>query len=291
MWLGSAAGVALVLLGYHFFAGRKLDAQKEDLLAKQRAVDKTVGAEWYPLRDKLEKITVDSALAWPDEDFVDTKAKEWDFRTLPGLYLRLRVTEAKDVSAIRKNALGSFKDGFSGCLLREANPVGARGDADGGLGVAPDQPWNLRQAYTATRILTNEWVDEVRGSTDDLRLRVFEEQYRKDSETVIPVAIEIVKRAQFFLLVLDEDTPEAMEKSDGGPISAESLQRVPHNARVRIVDLKTGGDLAHLRKAAHGSFVMAGGQLTDPEATAAVERQVQSCSLALEVQEALGLKK
>lgn len=291
MWLACAGGVALVLLGYHFFSGRKLDTQKTDLLSKQRAVDKTIGAEWYPLRDSLEKITVDSATSWPDDDFVDTKVKDWDFRSLPGLYLRLRVAEAKTANDIRKNAQGSLKDGFTGCLLREANPMGVRGEADGGAGIAPDQPWNLRQAYTATRILTNEWVDEVNASTDDLRLRVFEQQYKKDSEEAIPTAVEIVKRAQFYLLVLDEDTPEAMEKNDGGAITSEALQRVPHAARVRIVDLKTGGDLAHLKKTAHGSFVMAGGQLSDPEATAAVERQVQSCSLALDVQAALGLKK
>ena len=58
----------------------------------------------------------------------------------------------------------------------------------------------------------------MRDADDDLRLRVFVEQYDKAIREEIPLAIDVVKRAQFFLLVLDEDVPEAAAFADGGPL-------------------------------------------------------------------------
>lgn len=282
----SAVAIIAILLGYRFFANRRLDEQRNDLLSKQRAVEQTLGAEWFALRDNLEKITVESATKWDGEDFVDADAKKWDFRSLPGLYLRLRVDDAKDAASIRKNAIGAMRDGFVGCLLREPNTALARGEAD--AGVFAEQPWNTRQAYTATRILNEEWVREVKDATDDLRLRVFEEQYRKAIETEIPLAIDLVKRAQFFLVVLDEDVPAAKEKSDGGPITSEALQLVPHDGRIRIVNLKTNKDIVRMKAHAQGTAVSMAGTVSDPEAIEGITRQVNNCSMARQVERAIG---
>lgn len=282
VWLAGGAGIVLTILVAYFASDRRLGTAKEELLAQQRAAVTTVGKEWEPLRDKIEKITLDAAKDYAG-DVVDPEAAKWDFRSVPGIYLRLRVDDAKDAKTLRDKARDSLKDAFTGCLLRESNTALAKGEPD--AGTAPDQPWNLRQAYASTRVLTPEWVDEVRNSGDELRLRVFQQQYEKAKRDEIPLAIDIIKRAQFYLLVLDEDVPEAKEYAgDAGTITEEALQQVAHPARVTIVNLKTGAVMVRLKKSAEAGFVFAGEhQVFDPEVRAAMRRQVNNCALAQEV--------
>ena len=84
----------------------------------------------------MEKTTLEAAGPYKG-DFVDPETATWDFRSVPGIYLRLRVEDAKDVALIRKKADDSARDSFIGCLLRENNPTAAataRGEADAGSG-------------------------------------------------------------------------------------------------------------------------------------------------------------
>ena len=284
LWLAAGAAVLGILVVYRVVAGRQLDAAKAALLAKQRAVAATLGATWFPLRDRVEKLTVDAAARF-DGDFVDRGMKDWDFRSLPGLYLRLRTADAKDAASIRAAAPGSLRDGFVACLLREPNVPAAKGEAD--AGAFSEQPWNWQKAYGVTRILTDDWVSEVKDASDPLRLRVFEQQYDKAVKEEIPSAIDLVQRAQFFLLVLDEDAPDAA--ADGGaPVTEEALQEVPHFARVHLVNLKSGAEVVRVRRTAEASFVFAGERpVNDPETLAAMKRQVNNCALAKAVEAAL----
>ena len=278
-WLVGGALVVATLGMAWLLSDRTLSTEKDDILSQQRAAVTVVGAEWYPLRDKLEKITLDAASRY-EGDKVDFEAAKIDFRSSPGIYLRLRVDDAKNTESLRKNAKDSVKDAFTGCLLREPNVALSRGDADAGIG--PDQPWNLQKAYASTRVLTDEWTAEVKASDDKDRLRVFRQQYEKAKRDEIPLAIDIIKRAQFFLLVLDEDVPEARELSgDAGHITEEALQQVPHPARVHLVNLKTGAEIARVRKTAEADFQFVGEQaVRDPEVRAAMKRQVNNCALA-----------
>ena len=289
VWLVAGGAVIVTLVVAYLLNDRTLGVEKDDILAQQRAAVSTVGAEWYPLRDKLEKITLDAAAHF-DGDKVDPEAARMDFRSSPGLYLRLRVAEAKNAESLREHAKDSVKDAFTGCLLREPNAALAQGQADAGTG--PEQPWNLHRAYSATRVLTDEWSNEVKAAEDKDRLRVFRQQYDKAKRDEIPVAIDIIKRAQFFLLVLDEDVPDARELSndpkDAGGITEEGLQQVPHPARILIVNLKTGAELARLRKTAEADFQFVGEQaVRDPEVRAAMKRQVNNCALAQSVWSAI----
>lgn len=244
----------------------------------------TVGAEWFPLRDRIEKLTLEAAQGPFKGDFVAPEASKWDFRDVPGLYLRLRVEDAKDAETLRTVSRESVKDAFTSCLLRDpasaASPEGSR-DA----GIVPDQPWNLRQAYASTRVLSDHWADEVNASEDKMRLRVFEQQYDKARRDEIPLAIDIVKRAQFYLLVLDEDVPEAKDfADDAGAITSEGLQQVSHPARIHLFNLKTGAELVRLRRTGRGDFHFVGEHaVRDPEVQAAMRRQVNNCALADDV--------
>jgi hypothetical protein len=289
-WLLAITAVLSVVVVAWLFRDRSLANQKEELLSKQRAALTTVGAEWFPLRDKMEKTTLDAAGPYKG-DLVDPEAATWDFRSLPGIYLRLRVEDAKDVALIRKKADESARDSFVGCLLRENNPTAAataRGEADAGSGWN-DQPWNLRLAYYATRILTDEWVNEVKNAEDEIHLRVFVQQYEKAKSEEIPLAVDIIKKAQFFLLVLDEDVPEAAELTpdagrNAGKVTEQHLQQLPHPTRVHLIDLRRNKEMVRLRRESEAEFRFAGEHpLRDPRVLAAMKRQVNNCALAQDV--------
>jgi hypothetical protein len=284
-WLWAAGGLIAILVGYRFVSGRQLESAKGELLSKQHAVRSSIGATWFPLRDRIEGLTVEAG-SRVDVDSVDRQAAKWDFRSLPGLYLRLRVTDARDVPSVRRAALSSQKDGFVGCFLRETNAPAMGGEVD--AGVFAEQPWNWQKAYEATRILTDEWTSEVENAPDPLRLRVFQEQYDNAISSEIPLAIDLVKRAQFFLLVLDEDSDEARASAEGGAVTVAMLQATPHYARVHLWNLQTGKEVVRVRRAAEASFVFAGEhEVSDPETLAAMKRQVNNCALAREVDRAL----
>jgi hypothetical protein len=241
----------------------------------------TIGAAWFPLETEIESYVLDSAKTYKG-DFVDSEAARWDFRSAPGLYLRMRVADAKDATNLRRAAAESQRDGFVGCFLREQNHGAAVADRD--AGAFPEQPWNLGRAYKATRVLTDEWADEVKAADDKMQVRVVQEQYEKASTEDMRTAAEIVKQARFFLLVLDEDSPEALAAADGGPISVAALELVPHSSRVYVLDLRTKAELLRLRREGNASFIFAGEHaMTDPETRAAMQRQVNNCSLADQV--------
>jgi hypothetical protein len=284
-------GLIASLLIYRFVSGRELGSRRSALLAKQRADEVTIGQKWAPLRDRLEKFVTDRAGAFGADKVVQPDAKAWAGRVDSGIYLRLRLEDAGTPKKIRDAAHDSARDAFVGCLLRGNNAALAHGDPD--AGVVPEQPWNLRQAYAATRILTPEWVAQVKDADDSLRLRIFEQQYDKAEREEIPRAIDIIQKSDFFLLVLDEpaDDPNAVKPrwTDGGVDSKEeAVQLVPHWVRVHVLDLKKNEEILRLRRRADATFVPAGGRpVRDDETLDAMQRQVNNCSLAQQVRAAI----
>jgi hypothetical protein len=286
--LVAAAAIIGGLIAHKLVSERELSSDKQALLAKQRAVAATLGAEWYPMRDRLENEVLGAAKGFSG-DWVDPVARRGEFRSQPGLYLRMRVTDAADVATIRHVAADAKKDAFAACLLREPNERGVRGEVDGGA--FAEQPWNLGQAYAATRILTDDWVQAVKGADDDLRMRIFTEQYDKAMREEVPLAIDVVRRARFFLLVLDEDVPEAAALAEGGAVTEAALQLVPHPARIYLFDLATGREIMRLMRSGDARVIPAGERfVVDSETREAMQRQANNCALAGRVQETLELK-
>jgi hypothetical protein len=291
MQAGLVAGAAVIggLVANKVVSERELQSDRQALLAKQRAVSATLGAEWYPLRDKLEGDVLGSAGDFPG-DRIEPEARSGAFRAQPGLYLRMRVTDAENPTAIRRIASDAKKDAFAGCLLREPNERGVRGEVD--AGAFAEQPWNLGQAYASTRILTDDWVRDVKEADDDLRMRVFVQQYDKAVRDEIPFAIDLVKRAQFFLLVLDEDAPDVPQGPDGGPSTENELQLVPHPTRIFLFDVARNKETLRLRRSAGARVISAGESVvTDPEVRDAMQRQANNCALAQSVESELAAAK
>jgi hypothetical protein len=302
VWLWSLT----VLVAWGIFYWKKtqneIESEKAALLARQRGVVTELGAKFDPLRQRIEDWTLEAAGPYGG-DSMAPELKGWDFTTLPGIYLRLRLADAESVTSLRKAGMASLRDAFTACLFREANadpssgpPCKASHDCAAGTFcnevdhcMPPAQPYNMRTAYHGTRVLGEDWTVSLRTAGDDMRMRLLEREFDSAVKDDIPLVIDLMTRAQFFLLVLDED-PHGIKPEPGKPV-LETIQAMPHPARVFLFGLKRGMDrpLLRLRRDVAGRFIAAGENApTDPDLVEAQQRQVNSCQLALYVREALG---
>jgi hypothetical protein len=143
-------------------------------------------------------------------------------------------------------------------------------------------------------VLSPEWSDELHQASTDLSVRAFELDLDAVTRNDVPVALELLSRARYFTVVLDEDPegglppPISHAPNESVETEDERLQRAPHLARIGIWDLKTESMVLRLRAEAGGEFVAVGSNaLTDERSRAAASRQVNSCALALAVKEAI----
>lgn len=296
-WFLLLVSVATVAYWYRMSANTEKERQK--LMADQRAVDGTIGASWYPMRDSIEQLTL-GAPALPREDLVATDVAEFAFRKKAGVFLRLRVDQVGSVESIRKSSERSLHDGFTSCLMDTSasadNPLAgdecktARECKEGQICnefdhcSRPTQPFNLKTAYHTLRVLGPDWVREVQDG-DDLRLRALRGTFDDALKTDIPLAMELVTSAKFFLLVLDErPAPPADEPADAG-VTAEDKELVEgkhYPSRVFVWRLEDSKLMLHIQRDVSGELLGAV-PATDPKHEAARLRQVRGCQLANEV--------
>jgi hypothetical protein len=151
----------------------------------------------------------------------------------------------------------------------------------------PAQPYNMRTAYHGTRVLGEDWTMRLRTASDDVTMRLLEREFGSAVKDDIPLVIDLLTRAQFYLLVLDEDP---VDLPPGEKPTLDVVQGLPHAARVTLFGLKPGMErvLLRVRRKIDGRFIPAGENApTDPDLIAAQQRQVNSCQLALYVREVL----
>lgn len=271
----------------------KVDSARQALLAKQRAVVATLGPKWDPLRERVERWTIDLASA-PGAEVIDREAlKDWDFRTLAGIYLRLRVEDASSADLLRKNAKESLRDAFTACLMRVPNPNPLAGaeckrsrDCPAGEFCnevdrcsRPAQPFNLRVAYKTLQILSDAWVRDVQEASTELRLRLLQASFDDATQDDLRLASDLLTQAKYYLVVLDEPVP--------GAATADALLAVPHAARVALWRLSDDKPVLRIRREAGGQLI-GGTPSVDPATMEARARQANSCALALAVREAMG---
>jgi hypothetical protein len=280
----------------------KLESERQSLLAKQRGVAAELGPRWFPLRDSIEGWVTELAKAGDVTDVVDKAAlASWDFREKPGIYLRLRVDEAGSSEGVRAGAKGSLRDAFTSCFTRAPNesPTAGReckrtGDCERGQICnendrcsKPAQPYNLRVAYRALRVLTDDFVREVQDA-NDIGLRALGAAFDDAARDDFPTAIDLLTRAQYFLVVLDEGVdqlPEGSPRSGSG--ASEALLARPHFARVAVYRLSDKKLVLRTRREAAG-VVLGGDGALDPQVAAARARQINSCALAMAVRGVMG---
>jgi hypothetical protein len=148
----------------------------------------------------------------------------------------------------------------------------------------------MRLAYRALRVLSDDWTDALLEATSDLEVRVCERDLDAATKNDVPISIEVLARAKYATVVLDEDPeeglPEPLEDA-GVETDEERVQRVAHMARVGIWDLQRDRGVLRLRREAFGKFVPVGGRvIRRAETVAAQNRQANSCALATAVRKA-----
>jgi hypothetical protein len=305
------AYVGLVMVVMAIFYLKTTDSEvertKQKLLADQRGVAAALAPRWLPLRQRIEGWVTELAHD-PGSEVVDREAlAKWDFRTLPGIYLRLRVEDAQTPEDVRAGARDSLRDGFTACLMRVPNPNATQGKEckrtrdcpasefcnEQDHCSRPAQPFNLRVAYRTMHILTEEWVREVQATDTELRMRLFRTDFDDAKLDDIPLAVDLLTRAQYLIVVLDETPPGTPPAGDAGTME-EAVQGLPHFARVAVYRRPSDPD----GKLVDGKLVLrvrreAGGELIgiapqSEHSAAARQRQANSCALALAVRQAMG---
>ncbi len=299
-WLWMLAVVVAWAVFYWKRVQSEIESEKAKLLARQRGVAAELGPKVEPLRDRIEQWVMDAATKPYGEDILTADARGWNFYGLPGIYLRLRLADATDVKRLRKAGEGSLRDGFTSCLFRESNPDPTSGPPCHATRECPSgtfcnesdhctpagQPYNMRSIYRGIRVLGDEWTLGLRTASDDMQMRLLEREFESAVKDDIPLVVDVMARAQFVLVVLDE-LPEG-GKAD---TSLEDLQAVAHPARVLLWGLKAERErlLWKVRREVEGRFVTAGDRppVTDPAVLATQQRQVNNCQLALAVRATL----
>jgi len=298
-WAWTGIILAVTSIVYWKWSQGKVESERSSLLARQRAVFAELGPRWFPLRDRIEHWTLDLAKT-AEPEIVDQEAlKSWDFRDKAGVYLRLDVEQANDPEAIRKAANNSLRDGFTACLGRADNQSQIVGKEcmrtrDCAIGeicneldrcAKPAQPYNLRVAYRSLRVLSEDWVREAQAADGELKLRGFSEFFEDAVKDDIPIAVDLLTRAQYFLLVLDESVPNL--KVPPGSSPSEALRGVPHPSRVGLWRLSDGKQILRIRRAPEAELKEANSP-SEERVMAAQRRQAQSCALAMAVRQAMG---
>lgn len=285
------AGVVLAMMGvFHYKQTQgEIESHRQGLLTRQRAVAHELGSRWLPMRDKIEGWTTSLANDAPADQVDATVAASWDFAGKPGLYLRLPIERAKDAEGIREGARDSLRDGFTACLLRapNVNPLEGKECVQNSDCTAtemcnelnhcapPAQPYNLRVAYRTMRVLSDAWVRDVEQADTDLLLRVMTESFDEMEKNDLRVAADLLTRAKYFLVVLDEPPTTPVDPAAG----PEEALTPPHMARVGLWRLEDGKQVLRIRAEANGALL---GNTAGLEAgtLGARQRQANACALA-----------
>ena len=306
-WLFTFVGMALFGIVYYRHAQNELTAQRNQLSARQRAVAAAAGQGGFALRDKLEAWVLQLADA-PPSGHVSARASLDAISRGPGIYLRARQSEARQVESLRRAAARSVHDGFTSCLFIGRAPDPAPGVAckarsqcgpgelcnDWGVCATPGQPYNLRLLYDALRVQGPEWDQRLASTGDVLQVRAMELELDDTSKHEVPAAAELIRRSKYFSAVLDEDPlgggSAAASGADAGVEESpeERLQTSDHFVRVGIWDLAAAEPLVELRLPVAGRFVSLGNHEAGGVAEVrARQRQANNCAAAVDVREAL----
>lgn len=303
-WLWALTTIGVFTVIYWRIVQGHLESRKAQVMAKQRAVAATIGPTLLPFRDKVERWAKELAAPNYPGDFVMPGASAEPVVESSGVYLRLRLENAKDPKSIRKAATSSLRDGFTSCLFRSTGPDPMQGppckatkDCQPGqlcnewsVCAEPPVPFNMRLAYRTLRVLSSEWTDELHAATSELGVMAYDRDLDSVTRHDVRIAADILARSKYFTLVLDEAPAAGLpaEIPDAGETPEERLQRTDHYARVGIWRLKDDKLVLRVRAQAAGRFVPMGERVVrDPMNLAAQQRQVNSCELALAVRGAL----
>jgi hypothetical protein len=180
-----AFGSLLVLMvaGYQLRERQRTDALREKIVDTYETHLRSLSDRYMTFRERIERWTMEAGRAGAPETYVDPRLNLEGLHSATGLYLRIpaRMTETPDT--VGAGAIAMTEDAISRCL--GVAPASARGLWDSGV------------------FLDRTWLDEVRASSDFMRLRVVDEQLARNTEVDVPVLTSMMG-AQYFLLILEQ---------------------------------------------------------------------------------------
>lgn len=304
-WIWVAVVLAAFGVVYWRITAGHLESQKSAVMAKQRAIAKTLGPKILPFRDRTEGWVQKLAGPWKG-DYVAPSVDLSDITHSPGVYLRLDIDNARSAKSIRKASSSSLHDGFTSCFFVRSKAVDPRkgpackalADCAPGLlcnewdvCTRPLEPYNMRLAYRALRVLSTAWTDELHQAGSDLGITAYDRDLDRVTHNDVPIAIEILTRAKYFTAVLDEAPAHGLPKAlgdAGAETDEQRVQRTEHFGRIGVWDLNSGQQLARLRARAQGKIVPVGDRVVrDKQTAASAQRQANSCMLALQLRGAI----
>ncbi|MGC4065354.1 MAG: hypothetical protein QM784_12040 [Polyangiaceae bacterium] len=119
-WLWAGVVISVFGVVYWRVSAGQLESQKSSVMAKQRAVRRTLGPRLLPFVERVEVLTTELAIADVSSFEPPTVEPALDWERLarkPGVYLRLLQTKARQGESIRKAAAVSLNDGFTSCFF------------------------------------------------------------------------------------------------------------------------------------------------------------------------------
>jgi hypothetical protein len=311
LWAGVFVGAGAIV--WWKLDDGAISKMRADLLARQRDVTAELGPRWFPLRDKLEGWTAEcSSEGFFDEGAAKPGTKglvaEWDFRRMPGIYLRLAQEAGKQPKTIREAAKKSLRDGFTSCLLEVDNPNPLSGPAcettaecspgqlcnELGHCADPSQPYNLRTAYKALYMLSEEWIIDTQAISNKLTMRGAVATFDAANKYDLPMATDLLQRSKYFLVVVDEHVDEGngldakLPDADAGAEDDRSIPTAAHPARVCVYRLEDDKKMIAVRREAGGELRGPANSSLNPATQIAQQRQANACALALALREAMG---
>lgn len=292
----------LVVGGFLYFwdAQAELEDQRRAVMTKQRATAKILAPKLIPMRDTIER-GVQELSADGKERVADDV--DWDKTFMsPGVYMRARLKDAKDLETLRNVSSEALRDGFTACLIRDPNAKPATSgkecresqECEAGefcneykACQRPSSPFNMRMLYRALHVLSDKWVGEVRKAGTEYAITAYDRSLDSTTKVDLPIAIEVYQRSKYAIVVLDEDPKGGLPKPlSTNEFESEALrvQRVPHHARVGIWELPSGKLLARVRARADGELREVGTRRAPGglESEAVRARQANNCALALD---------
>jgi len=185
-WVVVLGLLVAVVSAYSFYQAR--EAQRSDELRRQLLTTHEeqlagVSERYQAFRSRIERWTMEVAAAGEPEQHVDPRLRISGLHDGPGLYLRIRATDATSSEAIARGAFAMEQDALTRCL-----------------GIAPD---SARGLYEHGDFLMPEWADSVEHERDFLRLRVIDEQLARHITADVPV-LATMMQARYFMLVLQQ---------------------------------------------------------------------------------------
>ncbi|MEZ4376198.1 MAG: hypothetical protein R3B07_35665 [Polyangiaceae bacterium] len=160
---------------------------------------------------------------------------------------------ASDGKSLRKAAQNSLRDGFTTCFFRQKDGVDQQGPrvcckrtaraatyATSGMSArVPCSPTTCGLQFRAPGAF--ERVSDEVNQAPELALRIYDRDLDRTTKEDVPIAAEVLERARFLTVVLDEDPPAGLPKPayDAGPdepdeTDEERIRRSQHFARVDL---------------------------------------------------------